>query len=869
MKPERWQQIESVFQQALACHSSNRASFLAEACSDDSELRREVESLLAASADAGSFIKSPAAEMTAQLMAEDHIKSPRQAIGPYKIISPLGAGGMGEVFLGEDSRLGRKVALKLLPDYFASNEERLGRFKREARAASALNHANVATIYEIGEADGSCYIAMEYVEGQTLSARINGQPLAQAEIVDIAAQAADALDEAHAKGITHRDIKSANIMLTARGQVKVLDFGLAKMRAAERQDGASQMTTAAATEPGLVMGTVQYMSPEQALGREVDGRSDLFSLGVVMYEMATGRLPFSGATATETIEQITHQQPAAIGRFNYEVTGELERIIRKCLEKDRERRYQSARELLVDLKNLKRDSDSDTTSIRTTTLVPAGKSRRYLLLAVAAVVVLVGLGIYQLTFRSGTSGKPIESLAVLPLVNAGGDPDAEYLSDGITDTIINKLSQIPKLRVMARSTVFTYKGKENDPRKVGKELGVGAVLVGNLIRRGDSLIIGMELVSVEDGRQLWGEQYNRRQGDILAVQQDISRAVTNGLRLKLSGEESRRVAKDYTENTEAYQLYLMGRYFWGKFNEDGLKKSIDYFNQAIVIDRNYALAYAGLASAYNVQGALGIVPPAETWPKAKWAAEKAVELDDKLAKSHQVLGTVKLMYEWDWSGAERELTRAIELNPADGEPHNLYAYYYEAKGDLDKGLSEMRRAQELAPLSAVINADVASGLYYQGNYEEAINAWRKAEEINPHFGLTPLCLPAQIFEQKGEYGRAIAECQKAFSIFGRDPGILAVLGYTYAVSGKRREAQNILAEIESLWKRRYFSPIDIALIHAGLGDKDGAFAWLTKAYDARDPQLIWVNVEPELKRLRTDPRFKDLLRRMGLESSVN
>jgi len=348
------------------------------------------------------------------------------------------------------------------------------------------------------------------------------------------------------------------------------------------------------------------------------------------------------------------------------------------------------------------------------------------------------------------------------------------------------------------------------------------------------------------------------------VQQDISREVTNGLRLKLSGEESRRVAKDYTENTEAYQLYLMGRYFWGKFNEDGLKKSIDYFNQAIAIDRLYALAYAGLASAYNVQGAIGIAPPAETWPKAKWAAEKAVELDDKLAKSHQVLGTVKLMYEWDWSGAKSELTRAIELNPADGEPHNLYAYYYEAKGQLDKGLSEMRRAQELAPLSAVINADVASAFYYQGNYEEAINAWRKAEEINPHFGLTPLCLPAQIYEQKGEYDRAIAECQKAFSIFGRDPGILAVLGYTYAVSGKRREAQNILAEIESLWKRRYFSPIDVALIYGGLGDKDGAFAWLTRAYDARDPQLIWVKVEPELKSLHSDPRFGDLLQRIGL-----
>ena len=522
---------------------------------------------------------------------------------------------------------------------------------------------------------------MEYVEGLTLSAKIGAEPLASGEIVDIAIQVADALSEAHAKGITHRDIKSANIMITARGLVKVLDFGLVKMRATERQEGASQMTTAATTEPGLVLGTIKYMSPEQAVGQEVDERSDLFSLGVVMYEMATSRLPFGGETAIETIEQIRHSEPAAIARFNYDVSGELERIIRKCLEKDRERRYQSARDLLIDLKDLKRDGDSTAASERKI----SSKSRRTQMAAIAAIiaaVALIAVGIYEIAIQRGQSEKLIDSLAVLPLVNAGGDPDVEYLSDGITETIINKLSQVPKLRVMARSTVFAYKGRQNDPRTVGRELSVGAVLTGNLIRRGDNLIIGVELVSVEDGRQIWGEQYNRRQGDILVVQQDISREVTRGLQLKLSGEENRRVVKNYTENTEAYQLYLRGRYFWNKFTDEAITKSIDYFQQAIDKDPDYALAYAGLCDSYSVLGSNGPMSPKEALPKMRYAIRKAVELDDNLAQVHLSLGAFNLFYEWDWAGAERAFKRAIELDPNYAEPHELYGYLLRIMGGL-------------------------------------------------------------------------------------------------------------------------------------------------------------------------------------------
>jgi len=863
MKPDRGQQIETTFQAARALTPSGRAVFLDDACSGDSELRREVESLLAANADPGSLIHSPAVEMTVQLMAEDHINRARESLGHYRIISRIGAGGMGEVFLGEDSRLGRKVALKLLPDHFAAHEQRLSRFKREARAASALNHPNVATIYEIGEADGSSYIAMEYVEGQTLSDKINRQPLASAEIVEIAAQVADALEEAHTKGITHRDIKSANLMLTPRGQVKVLDFGLAKMRVTEPQEGASQMTTAAATEPGLVMGTVQYMSPEQALGRAVDGRSDLFSLGVVMYEMATGRLPFSGATAVETIEQIRHTEPAAIGRFNYEVTAELERIIRKCLEKDRERRYQSARELLVDLKNLKRDSDSRATSVVNSRLLSSGRYRRYLLPAVVAVVVLVGLVIYQLAFRTGTIGKPIESLAVLPLVNLGGDADVEYLSDGITETIINKLSQVASLRVMARSTVFTYKGKENDPRKVGRELGVGAVLMGNLIRRGDSLIIGMELVSVEDGRQLWGEQYNRRQGDILAVQQDISREVMTGLRLKLSGEESRRVVKDYTGNTEAYQLYLMGRSFWNRFTDESLTKSIDYFQQAIEKDPNYALAYAGLSESYNVLGANGPLSSKEALPKVKYTAEKAIELDDNLAQSHFAVGAFKLFYGWDWPGAERAFKRAMELDRSYAAPHQLYGYLLRTLGRFDEALAEIRKAQALDPLSLLINGDSGETLRLARRYDEAIEDKKKSLEMDPnfagfHYGL------GSVYSLKGMHEKAVAEMRKAITLSGNNTQIVARLGQVYALAGRRSEAQGILDRLRAESGERYTSPLDIAMIYASLGKKDEAFAWLAKAYDENSTWLIELKVEPAWDNLRSDPRFGNLLVRMGL-----
>src|SRR6266480_1828908 len=489
---------------------------------------------------------------------------------------------------------------------------------------------------------------------------------------------------------------------------------------------------------------------------------------------------------------------------------------------------------------------------------------------IAAGVVLIGLvvgSIYFLRTRASrltANGAGLHSIAVLPFKPLAANDRDESLEMGMADALITKLSNVREIIVRPTSAVFSYGNSEKDPLAAGREQKVDLVLDGRVQRSGDRIRVTVQLLSIGDGKPIWADQFDERSADIFSVQDSISQRLVRALVPQLTGEEQRRLAKRYTQNVEAYNLYLKGRFFWNKFDEDGLKKAIDYFNQAIAIDPDYAPAYTGLANAYNVQGAFGFVPPAQTWLKAKAAAEKAIALDNTLAPSHQALGALKLLYEWDWPGAERELKRAIELDPNDAGPHNLYAYGYQATGQPDKALLEMRRAQELAPLSLIINTDVATALYFQGNYNEAISVYRKTEEMDPHFPPPPLFVLAQMYEQMGEPDQAIAECQKALSVFGRNPAILSVLGYVYAVSGRRGEAQSIAAELEGLWKRRYFSPVDGALVYAGLGNKDESFAWLTKAYEARDPQLIWIKVEPELGSLHSDPRFAELLQRIGL-----
>ena len=795
-------------------------------------------------------------------------------LGRYEIRSKIGEGGMGEVYLAEDAQLHRKVALKVLPPEIASHQDRMRRFHQEATAAAALNHPHIAHVYEIGEAEGRHFISMEYVEGLPLSARINGRPLAVSETVQLGMQIADALDEAHSKGITHRDIKSSNIVITPRGQAKLLDFGLAKVRRSIEEENSSDATTQLKTAEGLVIGTVMYMSPEQALGQVVDHRSDIFSLGAVLYEAATGRLPFTGSTTTEIIDRIAHSQPAAISRFNYEVPGELERIIRKCLEKDKGRRYQSAKELLVDLQNLQRDSAVEGVVAEKKTALRQSIPEHWRIAGVALLgVVLAGLGIYLLIHgRQPAETGTIDSIAVLPLVNASGDTNVEYLSDGITESIINSLSQLPQLRVVPRVSVFRYKGRQIDPQKLGRELGVRAVLTGRVVQLGDRLSIQTDLIDVERNSQLWGAKYDRQLSDIFSLQDEIANEISNKLRLELSGEQQQQLTKRFTKNPDAYRLYLQGRYYWKKYTKDGLDKSIGYFNQAIEKDPNYALAYSGLADAYVVLGVL-YLPPSEVFPKAKAAAEKALALDEGLAAGHISLGAYRLFYEWDWAGAQREAQRAkelnagyakaIELNTNYDDEHHFYCQALDTLGRPQDSIAEMRRALDLDPLSISMNMEMGWSFYVARDYDQAIAQCRKTIELDPSFISSYNCT-AQAYEQKGMYGEAIADMKKAAVLSGDDPGVITELAFAEALAGQKAEAQKILKALKERSAHEYIDPALIALIYIALGEKNQAFIWLDKAYAARSSWMTWLKVEPKFDSLRSDARFTDLMRRVGI-----
>jgi serine/threonine-protein kinase len=867
MKPERQERTDEIFrifQAVVELDGEDRIAFLARECGDEPELRKEVDALLASDERAKSFIESPAFEEDPGVMADDR-NLMLKSLGPFKIVAQLGSGGMGEVYLAEDSRLGRKVALKILPEYFSSDRDRVERFKQEAKAASALNHPNVATIYEIGEAEGISYIAMEYVEGETLDAKISGRPLGSTEIVDIAAQVADALDEAHARGITHRDIKSANIMLTARRQAKVLDFGLAKVRLPRLESLSSEMATEKLTAPGIVMGTVQYMSPEQALGKVVDHRTDIFSFGVVMYEMATGRLPFSAATATETIERITHAQPEAIARFNYDVSAELERIIRKCLEKDKERRYQSARELLVDLKNLKRDSDAGAAPKAGAVTRQQNDMWRWTL--VAGAILLAGIvGVYLLVRDNKgiqrVAGAPVKSIAVLPFKPLVAESRDESLEMGMADTLIARLSNISEISVRPISAVRKYSGIEQDALAAGREQQVDAVLDGQIQKSGDAIRVTVRLVRVEDGGPIWASQFDEKMTNIFRVQDSISERVAGALALRMTSPEQERLKKQYTENTQAYELYLKGRYHLNRLTDDGFLKGLEFFQQVIEKDPNFALAYVGVAESYNDLAGFNVRPPKEVYPKAKSAALTALKLDDTLAKAHTALATANMAYDWDWSGAEREFKRAIELNPSDSDAHYQYGYYLTFVGKFDEALAEIRRAQELDPVSLAKITGVAQVLLIARRYDESIEQCQRALEMDPNLGFAHWLL-GLAYMYKGTYEPAIHALQKSIPLSGDSPDEPASLGLAYALAGKRSEARKILDELKLQSKRKYIAPSVFASLYGALGESVQAFAWFDKAYEERDNAMILLKVEPMFDPFRSDPRFTDLLRRVG------
>lgn len=794
---------------------------------------------------------------------------------------------MGEVYLAEDTRLKRRVAIKFLPAELDTNEQATGRLIREAQAAATLDHPNICAIYEVGECEGGRFIVMQYVEGETLAERNRRKPLDLHETLQAAVQVADALGEAHSRGIVHRDIKPQNIMITARGHVKLLDFGLAKVVEPGVLLESGAATETLLSEPGMIIGTVPYMSPEQVRGEPLDGRSDIFGLGVVLYEILAGRRPFLNESRAGTISEILTREPPPLARYADHVPAEMQRIVSKALCKDIEERYQSAQDLRVDLKNLMGElafedklersfaGDASATAVLRRgvstggmEVVPTGAatrtfSKRVILLAVAAVVIAAGAVLFYVLSSPG------DSLAVLPFTFSStdqkilADPDREYLSDGITESIIDSLSQLPKLKLIARSSVFRYKGKETDAQAVGRELGVRTVLVGTITQRGDNLVISPELVRVSDNTRIWGHRWEGRVSELLGLQSQIAREISENLSVKLTGADRELLSKSRTNSADAYQAYLKGRFYWNKRTEEGLRSGLKYFQQAIGLDRKYALAYTGLADCYMLLSDYGFTPPSEGYPEAKGPILTALVIDDSLAEAHTSLAGMNAGYYWNWADAETEYKKAISLNANYSTAHHWYALYLSFVGRMDEALAEIRRAMELDPFSLPINKDYGVILFFSRRYDEATKQFQKTLEIDPSY-LMMYAYLAEVSMEKGMRQEAITEMERVHALAPDEAEITSVLGQAYALAGRREEALQIAERLGRLEKESQFLSKELAILYVSLGDKDRAIEILKTGVEKHHAVVTEIRVDPRLTSLRTDPRFADLVHRIGL-----
>ena len=804
---------------------------------------------------------------------------------------------MGEVYLAEDTKLDRQVALKILPREFAEDNDRMNRFVREAKSASALNQPNIITIYEIGETDGTHFIASEYIQGETLHTLLQQRSLDLKTILEAAIQVASALNAAHKAGIIHRDIKPENVMIRPDGLVKILDFGIAKLSSRKTEATDEEAATALkqqGTSPGVIIGTANYMSPEQARGKEVSAQSDIFSFGIVLYEMVTGQRAFKGENALDVIGAILHKEPTPLNQLSPELPHEIERIINKTLRKDPNARYQTAGDLLTDLKDAKQElefNDKLERSVapqsreqKTQTIIPPStdaprevqsstssleyavtqaKSHKLTLGIVA--LVLVGListvGYFAFVSR-GSSSKQISSIAVMPFVNESRNADVEYLSDGMTETLIKSLSNLSNLDVKPRSAVFRYKGKDTDLQTIAKELNVQAILNGRVAQRGDQLTLSLELVDAQKNSVIWTEQYQRKQSDLVSLQSEIAKDVSTNLKAKLSGAEEIKVVKSATADPEAYQAYLKGRYYWNRRTAENIKKAIEQFKSATDRDPNYALAFVGLADCYAVSNEYAGTPTSETLPQARVYAERALAIDGQLAEAHATLGIVD-ENSWQWGEAEKEFKRAIELNPNYPTAFHWYSIFLKNMGRNDEAVPTIKRAQELDPLSSVIAVNISRMYQLQNNHDASIENSLKLIELDPNFGPAYEYL-ALSYLKRGRNAEAIAAAERAVDLSNRSGIALGDLGYVYAVVGKRTEALDKVKELEAKYARKEAIGAYLAAVYAGLGDKDKAFEWLEKDFQARNGKLSEVRWTLQYESLRDDPRYKDLLRRMGL-----
>ena len=831
-------------------------------------------------------------------------------LGRYEIRSKIGAGGMGEVYLAEDTRLHRKVALKILPAEVAANKDRMRRFNQEATAAAALNHPNIAHIYEISEAGGVNFIAMEFIDGQTLRECIHSGQTELKKLLRYLQHVAEGLAKAHAAGIVHRDLKPDNIMITRDGHAKILDFGLAKL-IEDRQAGpigkaSSELATAILPQhstPGMILGTVGYMSPEQAQGKtnQIDHRSDIFSFGCILYEAATGRKAFEGKDVLDSLHKIVHAPTPRIRDFNADAPDELQRLVRRCLTKDAEDRYQTIKDVAIELKELRRELEgagidrtvppstgseatrsSGAEATQSQTLGATGSTPPALLsirassaeyvasaikqhklgaaLVLAVLLLAIGIGYWFFVHRSSNL-TTIDSIAVMPFENVTHDQKIEYLSDGVTESLINSLSQLPHIKVIARSSVFSYKNQTPNLQQVARQLNVQAVLTGRVLMQGDTLDVRVELTDAQNNTQLWGDHYTRKAADIFAVQDEIARQVTDALRVRLTGAQQEQVTKRYTENTEAYRLYLQGRYYLNQGSEEDLNRAIPLFDRAIALDSRYALAYAARGECFFNMGDITL-PMSEAMPKAKHEAMAALSMDDKLVEARTTLANIEFQYDWNFARAEEDFKQVIALNPNYAEAHHQYgAYYLALTGKPMEGSAEMKVAQQLDPVNPGINVDLSLPYFLARQYDQSIAQAHKAVEMFPSFFLPHMALGGALVE-KGDFSAGIEELEKAKTM-EPTPLVIGQLGYAYAKSGRKDEARKLLTELKELAKRRYVASFWIAMIYVGLDEKDEAFAWLEKAYQERSWWLVWIKMDPKVDSLRSDPRFTDLMRRIG------